>query len=128
MVRKKKQMRYVKDGDARNYPADLTRDQLIAGTRWGTDTRIVELTINAMVGFGFYVNDTPTMIRILHPGDPTQNETESRKFTFPANVLQMNPIYNIKIDAASLARLIAWNQSHVGNEIWLFIDYVNEEN
>jgi hypothetical protein len=40
----------------------------------------------------------------------------------------MNPIYNIKIDAASLARLIAWNQSHVGNEIWLFIDYVNEEN
>lgn len=128
MVRKKRQMRYVKDGDSRNFPAGLTKEQLIAGSRWGTDTRIVELTINALVGFGFYVNDTPTMIRILRPGDPTTAETESRKFTFPTSVLQMNPIYNIRMDAASMERLIQWNQTHVGNEIWLFIDYVNEEN
>lgn len=128
MIRKQRQLRYIKDGDVRNYPANLTRDQLVGGTIWNQNTRIVQLEINAMVGFGFYVNDTPTMIRILHKEDPTLDEIASRKFTFPTSVLQMNPVYNIKMDAASVDRLIAWNTAYPGNEVWLFVDYILEEN
>lgn len=122
-------MRYVKDGDERNYPQSLTREQLISGVFLDQSTRIVSLEINALVGFGFYLNNTPTMIRILHPDSPSQSEVESRRIVIPQTVLAMNPIYNIKFDAASVDRLIAWNTSAAGNdnEVWLFIDYINEE-
>lgn len=129
MVRVQRQFRYIKDGDARNYPTSLTRDQLISGAFLDQSTRITHLEINALVGFGFYLNNTPTMVRIMHPGDPSTNEVESRRIVIPDSVLAMNPVYNIKIDAASLDRLIRWNNSSAGNgnEIWLFIDYISEE-
>jgi hypothetical protein len=71
------------------------------------------------------------MVRIMHPGNPTQDgkEVESRRIIIPQTVLAMNPVYNIKFEAASIDRLIAWNTSPAGNgnEVWLFIDYINEE-
>lgn len=133
MVRKQRQMRYVKDGDPRNYPAGLTKEQLISGTCWDTNTRIVELSIQAVIGFGFYVNDTPTPLRILnYQYDPNSTNAKmqiaSRKFTFPKSVLQMAPIYNIKMEAESMQRLINYNSTYgEADEIWLFIDYINEE-
>lgn len=127
MALRQKQIRYIKDGDARNFPAGLTRNQLVGGTIWDSKTRIVSLTISALIGFGFYVNDTPTMIRILHPGNPIEQGSSSYTFTFPARVLNMSPIYNIKMDAASVDRLIAWNTGHPTEERWLFIDYVNDD-
>ena len=63
MAKKVKQMRYVKDGDSRNYPANLTAEMLISGSMFDSSIRISNLKISGGVfGIKFYLNDTPTAL------------------------------------------------------------------
>ena len=130
VVQKQRQIRYVKEGDPRNSPG-ATRASLIGGSLFNANTRITSLSIGSIVGFGFFVNDTPSPLRVLKNGDPTQ-DAESyglhETYTFPPSVLKMAPIYNIKCEAASIDRLNAWNNANTQNEEWLFINYTEEVN
>lgn len=129
-VQKQRQIRYVKDGDPRN-SSGANRATLIGGALFSASTKIVSLSVGCMVGFGFFVNDTPRPIRILRNGDPRETEESYARhetYTFPENVIKLSPIYNIKCEAASIDRLNDWNQNNSNNEEWLIIDYVEEVN
>ena len=64
MALKTVQIRYIKDGDSRNYPKDLTAAMLTSGSFLDSSIRIVELTIQGNLDLAFYLNDTITPIRI----------------------------------------------------------------
>lgn len=130
IVQRQRQIRYIKEGDPRN-STGATRASLIGGSLFPASTRIVELSVGAMVGFGFFVNDTPTPLRVLRYGDPTESSdaySRHETFNFPQSVLNMAPIYNIKCEAASIDRLNEWNNNNSNNEEWLFISYTEEVN
>lgn len=129
-TQRQKQIRYIKEGDPRNSEG-ATRANLIGGALFSASTKITQLNVGCMVGFGFFVNDTPTPIRILRNGDPTESADVYaiyETYTFPQDVLKMSPIYNIKCEAASIDRLNEWNHNNPNNEEWLFIDYTEEVN
>ena len=130
IVQRQRQIRYIKEGDPRN-SAGATRASLIGGSLFSASTRITELTIGSMIGFGFFINDTPSPIRILKHGDPTGKEQDyanHETYIFPQDVLNMAPIYNIKCEAASIDRLNEWNNNNPTHEEWLFISYTEEVN
>lgn len=130
LVQRQRQIRYIKEGDPRN-SSGATRASLVGGSLFDVSAKIVSLSVGCMVGFGFFVNDTPRPIRILKNGDPTTDYkayAQHETFEFPTDVLTMAPIYNIKCEAASIDRLNAWNNANPNNEEWLFINYVEEVN
>lgn len=126
MTLKKRQIRYVLEGDARN-STGATRANLIGGTLFSSGTRIVELRVTAIPGFGFYVNDTPFPIRVLANGSTDKDADQMFYYDFPAEVLALQPIYSIKVEAASLKRLTDYN-SQFSPPYYLMIDYVEEVN
>lgn len=122
-TRKKKQIRYITDGDLRN-SENATRNTLISGALFDSKTRIVELKITAIPGFGVFINDTPKPIRIFDEGAVDDTPT----YTFQNNVLALQPVYNIKCEAASIQRLIEYNRIADNQKKALIIDYVEEVN
>ena len=127
MALEKKQIRYIKDGDPRN-TVGASKEALIAGSLFSGTTRIVELTVSAIPGFGFYVNDTPFPIRVMSHGDTDQYNIKEQIFKFDSNILALQPIYNIKCEAASLQRLINYNETFSNDQQFLMIDYTEEVN
>ena len=133
-IQKQRQIRYIKEGDLRNSPG-ANRATLIGGALFSASTKIVSLKAGCMVGFGFFINDTPSPIRILRNGNlyqTSQDESASiyalhETYEFPSDVIKLSPIYNIKCEAASIDRLNEWNQNN-SQEEWLIIDYVEEVN
>lgn len=121
-----RQIRYFREG----YPGNsegATRANLIGGALFDGNTKIVSLQITALIGFGFFVNDTPSPIRILHNGDPVADYSTHCTFTFPEQIIQLAPIYNVKCEASSIDRVDAWNSQYGDSQPeWLIIDYVEE--
>lgn len=149
--RQKRQIRYLWDGYVGNYPQDITRAKLISGSWFKSINKITELKITAMMGFGFFVNDTPSPLRVLQNGDPVPLEDQTItvgsgqekvtikgynticSFEYPTDMLKITPIYNVKCEASSIDKLIHWNQQQANNPNvaeyeWLVIDYVEEGN
>lgn len=124
------QMRYIKDGDSRNYPKDLTAAMLTCGSFLDSSIRIVELTIQGNLDLAFYLNDTVTPIRIAPANlkvDDHQKWT-SAVLTLPANsagakMTDITPIYNVRFDARSLKRFLELNTHRDNPENYLFITY-----
>lgn len=123
MATKTKQMRYVKDGDSRNYPANLTAEMLISGSMFDSSVRISALTISGgAFGIKFYLNDTPTPLSTRVNG-LYKEETRGMWSFDTSNVTQV-PIYSLRFDASSIQNFL--NANHIlGNEdpLYLFIDY-----
>lgn len=119
------QMRYVGDGDARNYPTNLTAAMLTSGAMFENSIRISELSISADFGIKFYLNDTPSPLS-------TRNNTIANKeirgtWTLPTGKDKVNnmPIYSVRFDAASLKQFLD-NNKLLTTPQYLFIDYVYE--
>lgn len=127
MTTKKKQIRYFSEGDSRN-SVGATRANLIAGTLFGASTRIIELRVTAIPGFGFFVNDTPFPIRVLAYSGINQDDDRNFYYDIPSEVLALQPIYNIKCEASSLTRLGQYNTRFPDDTYPLLIDYVEEVN
>lgn len=120
---KQAQIRYIKDGDARNYPVNLTAQDLISGAFLSDTIRITQLKISCIYGLKFYLNDTITPLEIL----PQEIESiedgligESVTWQYDTSNIKNMPIYNIKIDGRSLQRFLKYNEN--GND-FLIIDY-----
>lgn len=144
----KKQIRYIADGDKRNYPENLTRDMLVGGDFLPKNTKITSLKISGIPGMGFYLNDTPNCIRLINRVANANNETilvdpnsASHLLTLgtynsPKDsknveiVLSHAVVYSIRFDAASVDRLIEYNNLssivRSNAQKWLIIDYVTE--
>lgn len=144
----KRQIRYIKDGDQRNYPPGLTRDQLIAGDFLPPNTKISELKITGIPGLGFYLNDTPSCLRLINRVANESNQTiridpnnvdhilKLATYDSPKDlnnieiVLSHATVYSIKFEAESIDRLNAYNNLSTVNtshtQKWLIIDYVTE--
>lgn len=127
MSLRKRQIRYIKEGDSRN-STGANRINLISGALFSGATRIVDLQISAIPGFGVYINETPFPIRVLSNGDI--NTVDKFMYKFPESILQMQPVYNIRCEAESLDRLQRYNQDSAfsGDPHYLLIDYVEEVN
>lgn len=125
-----KQIRYLYDTTNSNSPNSpgATRANLIGGALFNDEEKIISCTISGMLGMGFFINDTPSPIRLLKNGDAVDDYANHCTFTFPQQVLNYVPIYNIKVEAASLDRLIAWNKTHPNAPEYLIIDYIVEAN
>lgn len=119
MKTKQAQIRYIKDGDSRNYPEKLTAKDLISGSFLSGSTRIINLTITCIYGLKFYLNDTTTPIEILPQKFSTANSLSEELIAWKYDVNGM-PIYNIKIDGRSLQRFLGYNEN--GSD-FLIIDY-----
>lgn len=126
MAYSKKQIRYLKEGDARN-SSNASYETLVAGTLFNTSAHITELKVSAIPGFGFYVNNTPWPIRVLVNGRINE-DPDMFTYTFPANVLASQPIYNIKCEAESVKRLSDYNTAYPNDPHYLLIDYIEEVN
>lgn len=122
---KQAQIRYIKDGDSRNYPENLSAQDLISGAFLNDTIRITQLKISCIYGLKFYLNDTITPVEIL----PQYVRSISDGLTGESVVWQYGadkmPIYNIRIDGRSLQRFLKYNKN--GND-FLIIDYSYQTN
>lgn len=124
------QMRYIKDGDSRNYPKDLNAAMLTSGSFLDSSIRIVELTIQGNLDLAFYLNDTITPIRIA-PADLNNDDIQkwsSTELILPSNsagkvMTDITPIYSIRFDAKSLQHFLDLNTKRSDPENYLFITY-----
>ena len=134
MASKRGQIRYIADGDARNYPQGLTAAMLTSGAIFDNTMRITDLTVSGKYNIAFYLNDTTEALRTI----PLKNEdlvNNVRVQQWSLSESQKNwdeheeniTIYNIRIDANSLKEFLTWNESlDEVSRSFLFIDYVHE--
>lgn len=59
------QFRFCHDGSELNYPLSLTYAKLTSGAWLDEDTQLIKLTISGPQGLGFFLNNTPTPIKLL---------------------------------------------------------------
>lgn len=117
---KQAQIRYIKDGDSRNYPQGLTAQDLISGVFLDGSTRLIKLKISCIYGLKFYLNDTITPLEILPQKIVSINDGLSDESTSWNYDVENMPIYNIRIEGNSLKRFLDYNKN--GND-FLIIDY-----
>lgn len=119
---KTSQVRYIRDGDSRNYPVGITAQDLISGAFLKDSIRITELTISGLYGLKFYINDTPTPLEILPESVNLSNvfAADAISWTFDSKKNNNMPIYSIRIDCRSLARFLQYNKN---SDDFLFINY-----
>lgn len=134
MAVKKNQIRYIADGDSRNYPAGITAAMLTSGAMFDNTIRITDLQISGKYNIAFYLNDTTEPMRIMpkQEGALLNKEqvqawslSEAQK-TWDASILQKEniTIYNVRIDANSLKDFLTWNDTFADEaKSFLFIDY-----
>lgn len=123
MAKKVKQMRYVKDGDSRNYPANLTAEMLISGSMFDSSMRISDLKISGGVfGIKFYLNDTPTALSTRVNG--LYDEMTRGAWSFDTKNLSQISIYSLRFDADSIKTFLNANRILDDDDpLYLFIDY-----
>ncbi len=117
---KQAQIRYIKDGDSRNYPQGLTAQDLISGAFLDGSTRLTELKISCIYGLKFYLNDTIKPTEILPQKISSINDGLSEGSVSWQYSVENMPIYNIRIDGRSLKRFLEYNKN--GNDFLIF-DY-----
>ena len=125
---KQAQIRYVKDGDDRNYPANLTAKDLISGAFLNDTIRITGLRISCIYGLRFYLNDTFIPIEILPQRVLAQANGlngESITWDYDTTNIKNLPIYSIIIDGRSLQRFLQYNKN---KNDFLIIDYFYQTN
>lgn len=134
MASKRGQIRYIADGDARNYPQGLTAAMLTSGAIFENTTRITDLTVSGKYDIAFYLNDTTEPIRTL----PLKNEelldnVRVQEWSLSESQAKWDEheenitIYSLRIDANSLKKFLQWNESlEEAARSFLFIDYVYE--
>lgn len=125
---KQAQVRYIKDGDDRNYPTDLTAKDLISGAFLNDTIRITGLRISCIYGLKFYLNDTIIPVEILPQRVFAQADGltgESITWEFDATNIKNLPIYSIRIDGRSLSRFLEYNKN---KNDFLIIDYSYQTN
>lgn len=128
------QMRYIKDGDSRNYPKDLSAAMLTSGAFLDDSVRIVELTVQGNLDLAFYLNDTITPIRIAPANlkvDDHQKWSSSGLILPSSNaagrfMTDITPIYSLRFDARSLQHFLELNTLRDNPENYLFITYTYE--
>lgn len=138
MALKTSQIRYIKDGDPRNYPANLTAAMLTSGSFLDSATRITRLIVQGNFDLAFYLNDTITPIRIapsnLNTGD--HQRWDSNDITLPLSstgkvITDISPIYSLRFDAKALKHFLDVNEQRLSPsgqllENYLFINYTYE--
>lgn len=127
MAIKQGQMRYVKDGDSRNYPTNLTAEMLTTGAMFSNAIRISDLTISGgFFGIKFFLNDTPTALS-TRVGDLTQL-TERGSWSLNTNRVTEMPIYSVRFEAESIQKFLTANALLSKDEtpFYIFIDYSYE--
>lgn len=117
---KQAQIRYIKDGDSRNYPQGLTAQDLISGAFLDGSTRLTKLKISCIYGLKFYLNDTIKPVEILPQKISSINDGLSEESILWRYDIENMPIYNIRIDGRSLKRFLEYNKN--GNDFLIF-DY-----
>lgn len=134
MASKQGQIRYIADGDARNYPQGLTAAMLTSGAIFENTIRITDLTVSGKYDIAFYLNDTTEPVRTL----PLKNEelldnVRVQEWSLSESQAKWDEheenitIYNLRIDANSLKKFLQWNESlEEAARSFLFIDYVYE--
>lgn len=126
MAKKVKQMRYIKDGDANNYPSNLTAEMLTSGTMFDNSIRISNLKISGgTFGIKFYLNDTPTALSTRL--NDLSNEQTRGLWSFDTRNVPQVSIYSLRFDAESIQKFLNANSilSEEGR-FYLFIDYEYE--
>lgn len=129
MIIKQGQVRYIKDGDSRNYPLGLTAKDLVSGTVFNDIVKITELSISGYLGLKFYLNDTTTPLMILPDSlneDPI-NPGLTYMWKLNTDLISDFPIYTIKLDARTLNDFLLYN-NHVNNTEYIFISYTYQIN
>lgn len=101
------QFRYCYDGSPLNYPSSLTYERLTSGIWLDEDIQLIKLDISGPQGLGFFLNNTPTPIRLL---DYNENFQVSQ-WSLDETVGNISPVYNIKFEAQSLYKLVQENLS-----------------
>lgn len=125
MATKTEQMRYIADGDSRNYPPNLNGAMLTSGAMFDSTTRIKEITIQGQLDLAFYINDTITPIRIA-PSSLQQEDIQKWSSTEVPYVADI-PIYSVRFDAQSLAKFLEANSHREEGDLnYLFITYTRE--
>lgn len=104
------QYRYYKDGDRLNSPKNLTYEKLVSGAWLDDNTRFVRLSIEGPQGLGFFLNNTPTPIRLWEYSTEAGNDTSGAShWSLPEEVGNASPVYNIKFEAKSLRDFLKTN-------------------
>lgn len=134
MAIKKSQIRYIADGDSRNYPAGITAAMLTSGAMFDNTIRITDLQISGKYNIAFYLNDTTEPVRIMPKQEGVLLDKEQVQVwslseaqkSWDASILRKEniTIYSVRIDANSLKDFLAWNNTFSeGAKSFLFIDY-----
>ena len=134
MAIKKGQIRYIADGDSRNYPAGITAAMLTSGAMFDNTMRITDLQISGKYNIAFYLNDTTEPVRIMPKQEGVLLDKEQVQVwslseaqkAWDASILQKEniTIYSVRIDANSLKDFLTWNNTFPESaKSFLFIDY-----
>lgn len=117
MAKQVKQFRYYKDNDPKNYPQNLSKNDLsgisyrnlLSGSLFMQYTPIIQLGIQTYPGVKFYLNNGETPVVVGYTG------------IYELNVEGVADISSLKFDATSL------NQISKNDGAYLIIDIIYED-
>lgn len=102
------QVRYYLDNSDYNYPEGLNYRALVSGSWLDESARLTDISIEGPQGLGFFINNTPTPVRLWrHSGDPSDGAAQWSLTA--SDIGNASPVYNIKFEAKSLREFININ-------------------
>ena len=118
------QFRFCYNGSPLNYPTSLTYEKLTSGAWLDDNTQLIKLNISGPQGLGFFLNNTPTPIRLLDYNE----EFQVSQWSLDENIGTISPVYNIKFEANTLHKLMTENMSinqetNANGYTYIIIDY-----